>query len=66
MLQMAAKRLGPETRFLLGKADRLAFDNNSFDIVALITVLEFLPDPVGALKETIRVSREKVVHWSSE
>ena len=60
MLQMAAKRLAPEARLLLGKVDRLAFDNNSFDIVVLITVLEFLPDPAGALKEAIRVSREKV------
>ena len=60
MLQMAAKRLGPNARLLLGEANRLAFDNNSFDIVVLITVLEFLPDPVGALKEAIRVSREKV------
>ena len=60
MLQMAAKRLGPDARLLLGEANRLAFDNNSFDIVALITVLEFLPDPAGTLKEAVRVSREKV------
>ncbi len=60
MLQMAAKRLGPDARLLLGEANRLAFDNNSFDIVVLITVLEFVPDPAGALKEAARVSREKV------
>ena len=60
MLQMAAKRLGPEARLLIGKANKLAFDNNSFDIVALITVMEFLSDPAGALKEAVRVSREKV------
>ena len=60
MLQMAAKRLGPNARLLLGEANRLAFDNNSFDIVVLFTVLEFLPDPAGALKEAARVSREKV------
>jgi len=60
MLQMAAKRLGPGAGLLLGEANRLAFDNNSFDIVAIITVLEFLPDPAGALKEAARVSREKV------
>ena len=60
MLQMAAKRFRPDARLLLGKANRLAFDNNSFDIVALIAVLEFLPAPAGALKEAARVSREKV------
>jgi len=60
MLQMAMKRLGPEVKLLLGKANKLAFDNNSFDIVTLITVLEFLPDPAGALMEAARVSREKV------
>jgi len=60
MLQIAAKRLGPDARLLLGEANRLEFDDNSFDIVTLITVLEFLPDPAGALKEAVRVSREKV------
>ena len=60
MLQIAAMRLGPGVRLALGQANELGFDDNSFDIVALITVLEFIPDPAGALKEAARVAREKV------
>jgi len=60
MLQRAARRLGPGANLSLGQANELGFADNSFDIVALITLLEFLPDPEGALKEAIRVSRGKV------
>lgn len=60
MLQMAAKRLGTGIRLSPGQATELRFDDNSFDIVALITVLEFLTDPAGALTEAARVSRDKV------
>ncbi len=60
MLQTAARRLGAGARLSLGQANELRFADNSFDIVVLITILEFLPDPEGALKEAIRVSRGKV------
>ena len=60
MLQVAARRLGPGAKLILGKANGLNFDDNSFDIVALITILEFIPDPTVALKEAVRVSRERV------
>lgn len=60
MLQIAARRLGHGTKLFTGEANELRFDDNSFDIVALITILEFLPDPTVALKEAIRVSREKI------
>ena len=60
MLQIAASRLGSGVKLSLGKANRLEFDDNSFDIVALITILEFIPDPAEALKEAARVTREKV------
>lgn len=60
MLQMATRRLGSGARLFLGQANRLGFADNSFDIVALITILEFLSDPAGALKEAVRVSRGKV------
>jgi len=60
MLQMAARRLGSGEGLLLGQANGLRFDDNSFDIVVLITLLEFLSDPAGALKEAVRVSQEKV------
>jgi ubiquinone/menaquinone biosynthesis C-methylase UbiE len=60
MLQAAARRLGPGAKLSLGQANELGFADNSFDIVAIITVLEFLSDPAGALKEAARVSRGKI------
>ena len=60
MLCVAASRLGPRSKLCLGQAGELGFADNSFDIVTLITVLEFLPEPAKALKEAMRVSRDKV------
>lgn len=60
MLKKAAQKLGPSAKLFIGQANKLEFEDNSFDIVALITVLEFLSDPAGAIKEAARVSRGKV------
>jgi len=60
MLEKAAQRLGPGARLCRGQANKLDFADKSFDIVALITVLEFLPDPAGAIREAARVSRKKI------
>ena len=40
-----------------GDALSLPFSNNAMDIVALITTLEFIPEPVLALAEAFRVAR---------
>lgn len=42
---------------VLGEAEFLPFPTASFDVVALITVLEFLPDGPAALVEAWRVAR---------
>ena len=60
MLQIAARKLDPKVKLYLEPANKLSFDDNSFDIVTLINVLEFLRDPAGVLKEAVRVSRNKV------
>ena len=60
MFKKAARKFGPSAKLFIGQANKLEFEDNSFDIVALITVLEFLADPAGAIKEAARVSREKV------
>lgn len=60
MLDIAAKKLGTEAELHLGRAEKLPFDNDSFDIVTLITVLEFAPDPIKMLKEAARVARAQV------
>ena len=41
-----------------GDAQVLPFESRSFDVVALITTLEFVQDPLGALTESARVARK--------
>ncbi len=51
---------GIEINFAAGDAYKLPFPDNSFDLVAMITVLEFITNPKQALAEAFRVSRGKV------
>ena len=60
MLEIAVSKLKSDVGLSLGWAERLSFADKSFDIVALITVLEFCSDPAEALREAARVAREKV------
>lgn len=55
MLEQARLRNG--THYLLGDAQALPFEHQRFDLVALITTLEFVTDPVQALREALRVAR---------
>lgn len=55
MLEHARLRNG--TNYLLGDTQALPFENKQFDLVALITTLEFVTDPVQALREAMRVVR---------
>jgi len=45
----------------LGDAEHLNYTDNSFDVVLSIDVLEHLDDPLLALGEMFRVSRDKVI-----
>lgn len=47
--------------YLMGDALRLPFSDASFDVVALITTLEFLNNPQQALKEAERVARRGLI-----
>jgi len=60
MLDVAAGKLGPDVELRRGRAEELPFDNESFDIVTLITVLEFVSDPERVLKEAARVARTQI------
>ena len=51
-----ARRLGGP-RYSPGDAHALPFADRSFDVTAIITALEFLPDPARALAEAVRVTR---------
>ena len=58
MLEAARDRMGPQAELHLGDAEHLPFDDNEFDFAALLTVLEFCPDPGLALREAARVARK--------
>lgn len=55
MLNEARPRGGPA--YLRGDAHSLPMADRSYDLTALITTLEFLPDPGRALAEAVRVAR---------
>jgi ubiquinone/menaquinone biosynthesis C-methylase UbiE len=44
-----------------GDALALPFSSRAFDLVALVTTLEFLPEPVRALSEASRVARKGLI-----
>lgn len=60
MLQeaLARDRAFPVT---LADATALPFADDTHDVVTIITALEFMPDPVSALREAIRVARRGIV-----
>ena len=60
MLGTARKKLGQRAEFHMGKAEDLPFSDNEFDIVTIITSLEFMSDPQKAIDEAIRVCRGRV------
>lgn len=60
MIHKARERLGPKCTLKSGRAEDLPFDDNEFDFVVLINTLEFLDDPLQALREAGRVSCRKV------
>jgi len=60
MLKRAREKLGNRADFHLGCAEDLPFSDNEFDIVTLITSLEFTHDPDRAIAEAIRVCRGRV------
>jgi len=44
---------------IYGDAQKLAFADNSFDVISFLEVLEHLPDPQAAVKECYRVLKPK-------
>jgi ubiquinone/menaquinone biosynthesis C-methylase UbiE len=47
--------------YVLGDALALPFLNGAFDLVALITTLEFITDPAQVLAEAVRVARHGLI-----
>lgn len=61
MLELARERLGHRADMHLGQAEHLPFRDKEFDVVALLTLLEFCPDPVPVLQEALRVARKAIL-----
>lgn len=55
-----ARRLGGPA-YLQGDAGALPFGDRAFDLASLITTLEFVPDPLRALAEAVRVARHGLI-----
>ncbi len=60
MLESARARLGNKSNFKIGMAEDLPFDDNEFDLAVLIHTLEFLDNPLSALREAGRVIRKRI------
>jgi ubiquinone/menaquinone biosynthesis C-methylase UbiE len=60
MIDKARERLGHRCGLETGMAEDLPFDDNQFDLAVLINTLEFLDDPLQALREAGRVAHRKV------
>jgi len=60
MLDIARSRLGDKASLKIGRAEDLPFEDNEFDLATLIITLEFLDDPLAALQEAGRVTKNKI------
>ena len=61
MLRVAKNKLDPGVGFCLAKAEALPFKARTFHCIVFMTTLEFLEDPLEALKEAVRVSRDEIL-----
>ena len=59
-VELAARRI-PSGTFQVGDLADLPFEDDSFDLVLCLEVLEHIPDPAPALAELARVSRGDIV-----
>ncbi len=60
MIEKAKKRLGHCCTLKKAMAEDLPFDDNEFDLAVFINTLEYLDDPLKALREAGRVTNRKV------
>lgn len=63
-LEQARARCAPEAypgdapEFVLGRGDRTGFPDEAFDAIAMLDVIEHLPNPIVVLKEAARLLRQ--------
>ncbi|SDB18010.1 Methyltransferase domain-containing protein [Desulfonatronum thiosulfatophilum] len=61
MLELARERLEHRADLHLGQAEHLPFRDKEFDVVALLTLLEFCSDPDQVISEALRVARKAIL-----
>jgi 2-polyprenyl-6-hydroxyphenyl methylase/3-demethylubiquinone-9 3-methyltransferase len=59
-LERAAERY-PEVRYVWGKIPELPFEDDAFEVVTCIEVLEHLAEPAETLRELKRIARKHVI-----
>ncbi len=57
------EKTGQRVDVHIGDAEDLVFDDNSFNYVCLMNVIEFTKNPEDAIREALRVARDKVFIW---
>ena len=58
MVAVARQKNIPNGRFQVADAERLPFADETFDVAAAITVLEFVSDPARVVSEMVRCTRK--------
>ncbi len=61
MIDLARKKLGHRADLHRGDLHDLPFSDNDFDVVSLITSLEFCESPRHVVAEAIRVARNRII-----
>ncbi len=61
MIDLARKKLGHRADLHRGDLHDLPFSDNDFDVVSIITSLEFCENPQRVLSEAIRVARNRII-----
>lgn len=56
-----AKKIWPTGNLFNARSSNLPFEPDSFDIAVFITCFEYMPDPVGVLREAARISKQGIV-----
>jgi ubiquinone/menaquinone biosynthesis C-methylase UbiE len=61
MIDLARKKLGHRADLYRGDLHDLPFSDNDFDVVSIITSLEFCENPENVIAEAFRVARNRIV-----
>ncbi|MBN2034162.1 MAG: class I SAM-dependent methyltransferase [Deltaproteobacteria bacterium] len=60
MVRRARERLGRQAVLEVGEAEDLPYEDNEFDVALFINTIEFLNNPIEALREAGRVARRRI------